>query len=265
MCPISGCISPWTGIPRCITPPPIPVPTVTYARLSRVWPPPHRSSASAAPLTSVSRPIGLCSSLLSIPRMFVFCHSAFGVVVMYPYRGESCRNSIGPNVLKPNAVSRPPVHLCVTKVIEHSCDRRFWVNGLNACVIQDLAPRVANRTQEFCTSSLDRPIPIHYHRFDADTVGSTLLASRNACNRLFTAFGLSQGAQCPASLTTSSDACGNNEANSREHSGGATASCFPTTIKASQATCRNDGRTSLRKTRTASWLRSVSSPSLAIS
>jgi hypothetical protein len=97
-------MSPCTGWPFTINPTPMPVPTVTYARLVAAGPAacPCVNSNSAGAFTSVSKPTGtpyFCSAVSTS----VCTHFAFGVVVMYPYVGEAVPRSTGPNAATPSA------------------------------------------------------------------------------------------------------------------------------------------------------------------
>ena len=70
-----------------MAPPPIPVPTVRYTNDPSPRAAPHRPSAMAAALTSVSNPTGTPNTPVNGPTMSVPAQPGLGVLVMHPNRG----------------------------------------------------------------------------------------------------------------------------------------------------------------------------------
>ena len=80
--------------------------------MSTSWVAPHRCSPRAAPLTSVSNPIGTSNAARSGPTTSVSVQPGFGVLVTHPKVGESGFGSQGPKVPYPIAAICSPCSAC---------------------------------------------------------------------------------------------------------------------------------------------------------
>ena len=98
ICPSSGCTNPCTSLSLIYSPPPIPVPTVTYRQELSPFAAPSFASANAAALTSVSSFTGIFNAFLNSGIKGKSLHGSFGVVLMYPKCSELGFRSIGPKL-----------------------------------------------------------------------------------------------------------------------------------------------------------------------